>query len=120
MSNGKYCMHIPLYESSCHDTRQRLQNLGHARSENSQILECAAKIIYIKIWKKIKMKILQICIPFSIHYLANFRLTGVLAVLDSLPVQEQSIKTVSLLLGKAFCGNTLERVSFHVLFQLCN
>ena len=68
---------IPLYESSCHDPRQRLQNLGHARSENSQILECAAKIIYIKIWKKIKMKILQICIPFSIHYLANFRLTGV-------------------------------------------
>jgi hypothetical protein len=45
----KYCMHIPLYESSCHDPRQRLQNLGHARSENSQILECAAKIIYIKI-----------------------------------------------------------------------
>ena len=42
-------LHILLYESSCHDPRQRLQNLGHARSENSQILECAAKIIYIKI-----------------------------------------------------------------------
>jgi hypothetical protein len=33
------------------------------------------------------MKILQIFMPFSIHYLANFRLTGVLAVLDSLPVR---------------------------------
>ena len=42
-------LHILLYESSCHDPRQRLQNLGYARSENSQILECAAKIIYIKI-----------------------------------------------------------------------
>jgi hypothetical protein len=65
------------------------------------------------------MKIFQISMPFSIHYLANFRLMGDLAVLDSLPVQEQSIKIVYLLLGKSFC-NTLERVSFHVLFQLCN
>ncbi len=40
--------------------------------------------------------------PFSIHYLAKFRLTGVLAVLDSLPVKEHSIKTVGLLLGKSF------------------
>ena len=37
---NNYCMHIPLNQSSSHDTRQRLQNLGHARSDISQILDC--------------------------------------------------------------------------------
>jgi hypothetical protein len=75
----------------------------------------AAEIIYILIGKiKIKMKIFQISKPFSIHYLAKFRLKGVLAVLDSPPVQEHSIKTVGLLLGKSFCNTLMERVSFHV------
>ena len=31
---NNYCMHIPLYESSSHDSRQRFQNLGHTRSDN--------------------------------------------------------------------------------------